>query len=47
MPTEWIHHPWNAPVAILKAEGVDLGSNYPRLIVEMSSTQEHRQNALT
>lgn len=47
MPTEWIHHPWNAPVAILKAAGVDLGSNYPRPIVDMSSAQERLKNALT
>lgn len=46
MPTEWIHHPWNAPMAILKAAGVELGSNYPRPIVEISSARERLQNAL-
>ncbi|KAH9315303.1 hypothetical protein KI387_023930, partial [Taxus chinensis] len=46
MPTEWIHNPWNAPVTILKAAGVELGSNYPRPIVEIASARERLQKAL-
>ncbi|GLJ53911.1 hypothetical protein SUGI_1151720 [Cryptomeria japonica] len=46
MPTEWIHHPWNAPADILKASGVELGSNYPRPIVEVASARERLQQAL-
>uniref|UniRef100_A0A0D6R760 Photolyase/cryptochrome alpha/beta domain-containing protein n=1 Tax=Araucaria cunninghamii TaxID=56994 RepID=A0A0D6R760_ARACU len=47
MPTEWIHHPWDAPVSILKAAGVELGSNYPRPVVETDAAREHLQQALT
>nr|BAP76063.1 putative CRY2 [Cryptomeria japonica] len=47
MPTEWIHHPWNAPIAVLNAAGVELGINYPRPIVEKASAQERLQQALS
>ncbi|XP_006846831.2 cryptochrome-1 isoform X2 [Amborella trichopoda] len=40
MPTEWIHHPWDAPVSVLKAAGVELGLNYPNPIVEIDSAKE-------
>ncbi|KAL4027790.1 hypothetical protein IC575_010980 [Cucumis melo] len=35
MPTEWIHHPWDAPQTVLQASGVELGLNYPTPIVEL------------
>eukprot|EP00252_Welwitschia_mirabilis_P018901 TRINITY_DN4238_c0_g3_i1.p1 TRINITY_DN4238_c0_g3~~TRINITY_DN4238_c0_g3_i1.p1 ORF type:complete len:638 (-),score=115.05 TRINITY_DN4238_c0_g3_i1:235-2148(-) len=46
MPNEWIHQPWSAPIPILKAAGVELGTNYPRPIVEMDSARERLQNAI-
>lgn len=46
LPTEWIHHPWDAPQAVLQAAGVELGSNYPLPIVEISAAKERLQEAL-
>lgn len=40
MPTEWIHHPWDAPLTVLKAAGVELGLNYPKPIIDIDSAQE-------
>lgn len=34
MPADWVHHPWDAPAAILAAAGVSLGRTYPAPIVE-------------
>uniref|UniRef100_A0A0C9S679 TSA: Wollemia nobilis Ref_Wollemi_Transcript_11627_2812 transcribed RNA sequence n=1 Tax=Wollemia nobilis TaxID=56998 RepID=A0A0C9S679_9CONI len=47
LPTEWIHHPWDAPQAVLQAAGIELGSNYPLPIVEISAAKERLQEALT
>ena len=46
LPTDWIHHPWDAPQAVLQAAGVELGSNYPLPIVEISAAKERLQEAL-
>ncbi|KAH7441218.1 hypothetical protein KP509_03G029200 [Ceratopteris richardii] len=46
LPTEWIHHPWDAPPAVLRAAGVELGSNYPRPIVEIAAARERLQQAV-
>jgi deoxyribodipyrimidine photo-lyase len=40
LPAEWIHRPWEAPPAILERAGVDLGSGYPRPIVEHALGRE-------
>ncbi|GKV19050.1 hypothetical protein SLEP1_g29349 [Rubroshorea leprosula] len=40
MPTEWIHHPWDAPLTVLKAAGVELGLNYPKPIIDIDSARE-------
>ena len=34
MPDRWIHEPWAAPSAVLRAAGVSIGGNYPAPIVE-------------
>jgi len=34
MPSRWIHHPWDAPPAELTRAGVELGTTYPRPIVD-------------
>jgi cryptochrome 1 len=47
LPTEWIHHPWDAPVSVLQAAGVELGSNYPLPIVELDAANARLQDALT
>ncbi|KAL8138283.1 hypothetical protein V2J09_004284 [Rumex salicifolius] len=47
LPTEWIHHPWNAPESVLQAAGVELGSNYPLPIVEIDAAKSRLEEALT
>ncbi|THU67028.1 hypothetical protein C4D60_Mb05t20350 [Musa balbisiana] len=46
LPTEWIHHPWDAPSTVLKAAGVELGLNYPRPIVEILTARERLNDAV-
>ncbi|WOK94339.1 cryptochrome 1 [Canna indica] len=46
LPTQWIHHPWDAPESVLQAAGVELGSNYPLPIVEMDAAKARLQEAL-
>lgn len=46
LPTEWIHHPWDAPESVLKASGVELGFNYPKPIVDLDSAREHLTEAI-
>ena len=47
LPTEWIHHPWDAPASVLQAAGVELGSNYPVPIVELDAAKARLQEALS
>jgi len=47
LPTEWIHHPWDAPSSVLQAAGVELGSNYPLPIVELDTAKVRLQEALS
>ncbi|ERN14624.1 hypothetical protein AMTR_s00038p00182380 [Amborella trichopoda] len=47
LPTEWIHHPWDAPHSVLQAAGVELGTNYPLPIIEISAAKERLQEALS
>ena len=47
MPTEWIHHPWDAPTRVLQAAGVELGLNYPKPIVDMSTAKLQLDEAIT
>eukprot|EP00249_Psilotum_nudum_P012457 c23797_g1_i1 orf=578-2497(+) len=47
LPAEWIHHPWDAPPAVLRAAGVELGCNYPRPIVEIAAAREHLIQAIS
>ncbi|XP_042448453.1 cryptochrome-1-like [Zingiber officinale] len=46
LPTQWIHHPWDAPEPVLQAAGVELGSNYPLPIVEMDAAKARLQDAV-
>ncbi|XP_073105352.1 cryptochrome-1-like isoform X3 [Elaeis guineensis] len=46
LPTEWIHHPWDAPEPVLQAAGIELGSNYPLPIVEIAAAKARLQEAL-
>ncbi|XP_071733971.1 cryptochrome-1-like [Rutidosis leptorrhynchoides] len=47
LPTEWIHHPWDAPEYVLQAAGIELGSNYPLPIVKIDAAKARLQEALT
>lgn len=46
MPTEWIHHPWDAPTSVLRAAGVELGFNYPKPIIEMDIARQRLTEAI-
>jgi deoxyribodipyrimidine photo-lyase len=39
LPAEFIHAPWQAPAAALRAAGVELGQNYPRPIVDHATAR--------
>lgn len=47
MPTEWIHHPWDAPLSVLKASGVELGTNYAKPIVDIDTARELLTKAIS
>lgn len=47
LPTDWIHHPWNAPETVLQAAGIELGSNYPLPIVGIDAAKTRLQEALS
>ncbi|MBM4364086.1 MAG: FAD-binding domain-containing protein, partial [Deltaproteobacteria bacterium] len=34
MPSRYVHRPWEAPAAVLREAGVELGRDYPRPIVD-------------
>nr|QIE08266.1 nTVMVp-CIBN-2A-CRY2-cTVMVp [Vector 4m_pSin-nTVMVp-CIBN-2A-CRY2-cTVMVp] len=47
LPTEWIHHPWDAPLTVLKASGVELGTNYAKPIVDIDTARELLAKAIS
>ncbi|KAJ4872078.1 Cryptochrome-2 [Raphanus sativus] len=47
LPTEWIHHPWDAPSTVLKASGVELGANYAKPIVDIDTARELLTKAIS
>lgn len=46
LPNEWLHKPFEAPPAVLRAAGIDLGTNYPRPIVDLKVSRERALDAL-
>jgi deoxyribodipyrimidine photo-lyase len=40
MPAKHIHAPWLAPPEVLAAAGVNLGTNYPRPIVDHAQARQ-------
>ncbi|KAJ0966487.1 hypothetical protein J5N97_023404 [Dioscorea zingiberensis] len=46
VPTEWIHHPWDAPKSVLRAAGVELGLNYPNPVVDINTARERLDDAV-
>ncbi|KAJ4774297.1 Cryptochrome-2 [Rhynchospora pubera] len=47
MPTEWIHHPWDAPRSVLSAAGVELGFNYPKPIIDLDTARDRLDDAVS
>jgi deoxyribodipyrimidine photo-lyase len=45
LPDRWIHRPWEAPPAALRAAGVTLGKTYPPPIVDHSSARRRALEA--
>jgi deoxyribodipyrimidine photo-lyase len=46
MPDQFIHKPWEAPLLVLKAAGVELGSNYPHPVVDHGKARDRALAAL-
>jgi deoxyribodipyrimidine photo-lyase len=46
LPDEFIHEPWIAPLEVLGAAGVTLGSNYPQRIVDHGAARSAALAAL-
>jgi deoxyribodipyrimidine photo-lyase len=40
MPAKYIHAPWLAPTAVLRAAGVEIGANYPAPVVDIKESRE-------
>ncbi|KAJ3682338.1 hypothetical protein LUZ60_014911 [Juncus effusus] len=47
MPTQWIHHPWDAPRSVLAAAGVEFGSNYPKPVIDLHTAKERLDDAVS
>ncbi|EPS70987.1 cryptochrome 2, partial [Genlisea aurea] len=47
MPTEWIHHPWDAPLSVLKSAGIELGLNYPNPIFDVDVARDRLMEAIS
>ena len=46
LPSEWIHHPWEAPSRVLAAAGVRLGTSYPQRPVDHETARTEAPEAL-
>ncbi|CAI5943305.1 unnamed protein product [Closterium sp. NIES-65] len=46
VPTDWIHHPWDAPPVVLRMAGVELGANYPRPVLDVLTARQRLQEAV-
>ena len=47
VPSEWIHHPWEAPEILLQKAGVILGKTYPYPIVDHSTVRKAALDAFS
>jgi len=45
LPDRWIHQPWAPPAEVLAAAGVQLGSSYPKPLVEHAQARERALEA--
>jgi deoxyribodipyrimidine photo-lyase len=39
LPSRWIHRPWQAPAQVLATAGIDLGTTYPRPVVDHAAAR--------
>jgi deoxyribodipyrimidine photo-lyase len=46
LPDKWIHKPWQAPEAVRRAAGVELGKTYPHPIVDHGEARDRALAAL-
>jgi deoxyribodipyrimidine photo-lyase len=46
LPDRWLHRPWEAPEAMLRAAGITLGRDYPRPVVEHAAGRRRALDAL-
>ncbi len=46
LPDPWIHQPWDAPEPVLKQAGIELGSDYPKPMVDHSRARDRALAAL-
>ena len=42
---KYIHKPWEAPSAILKDAGIELGKHYPKPIVDLKASRQRALDA--
>jgi deoxyribodipyrimidine photo-lyase len=47
LPDRWIHEPWRAPAAVLRAAGITLGVDYPAPLVEHEAARRGALQAFT
>jgi deoxyribodipyrimidine photo-lyase len=45
LPDRYIHRPWQAPTSVLKENGVEIGKNYPRPIVDHAHARDRAMAA--
>ncbi len=45
LPAPWIHRPWEAPEEVLRRAGVELGTTYPRPIVDHAQARDRALEA--
>jgi deoxyribodipyrimidine photo-lyase len=47
LQTQWIHHPWDAPLSILHQAGITLGHTYPTPLVDHTMARKRALEALS
>jgi len=46
LPIEYLHKPWEAPPLLLRAGGIELGTTYPKPVVDHAKARERALQAL-
>jgi deoxyribodipyrimidine photo-lyase len=45
LPDKFLHSPWEAPAPVLAGVGIELGSDYPRPMVDLKASRERALEA--